>query len=192
RCPSGQVRCRPPPLNKVRENTPAKGSALPGVRHTPRRICRASPFEVERMSEAAASMPRSETSARLPDVIVLAPGRPRPWLLVVLPRYTGHHHDQRPVQTIRGIRMCPTRSGPTRPRPKECSACSPTLRRPRLESLLSSGSLNRRRPTRAVPAPTKEETMNALIKVLARSVLLKGDLDYHLVRASMVLIFLLF
>ena len=34
--------------------------------------------------------------------------------------------------------------------------------------------------------------MNALIKVLAKSVLLKGDLDYHLVRASMVLIFLFF
>jgi uncharacterized membrane protein YkgB len=34
--------------------------------------------------------------------------------------------------------------------------------------------------------------MNSLIKVLAKSRLLKGDLDYHLVRASMVLIFLLF
>jgi uncharacterized membrane protein YkgB len=34
--------------------------------------------------------------------------------------------------------------------------------------------------------------MNALIKILARSRPLKGDLDYHLVRASMVLIFLLF
>jgi uncharacterized membrane protein YkgB len=34
--------------------------------------------------------------------------------------------------------------------------------------------------------------MDSLIKVLARSPLLKGDLDYHLVRASMVLIFLLF
>jgi uncharacterized membrane protein YkgB len=34
--------------------------------------------------------------------------------------------------------------------------------------------------------------MNALIKVLARSPLLKGDLDLHLVRGSMVLIFLLF
>jgi uncharacterized membrane protein YkgB len=34
--------------------------------------------------------------------------------------------------------------------------------------------------------------MNSLIKVPARSRLLKGDLDYHLVRASMVLIFLLF
>src|SRR5437016_1871264 len=34
--------------------------------------------------------------------------------------------------------------------------------------------------------------MNSLIKILARSGLLKGDLDYHLVRASMVLIFLLF
>ena len=34
--------------------------------------------------------------------------------------------------------------------------------------------------------------MNSLIKVLARSGLLKGDLDLHLVRVSMVLIFLLF
>jgi uncharacterized membrane protein YkgB len=34
--------------------------------------------------------------------------------------------------------------------------------------------------------------MNAFIKFLARSRLLKGDLDLHLVRASMVLIFLLF
>src|SRR5262249_37700428 len=33
--------------------------------------------------------------------------------------------------------------------------------------------------------------MNSLIKVLARSPLLKGDLDLHLVRGSMVLIFLL-
>jgi uncharacterized membrane protein YkgB len=34
--------------------------------------------------------------------------------------------------------------------------------------------------------------MNTLIKILARSGLLKGDLDLHLVRGSMVLIFLLF
>jgi uncharacterized membrane protein YkgB len=34
--------------------------------------------------------------------------------------------------------------------------------------------------------------MNALVKILARSRLLKGDLDLHLVRGSMVLIFLLF
>jgi uncharacterized membrane protein YkgB len=34
--------------------------------------------------------------------------------------------------------------------------------------------------------------MNSLIKILARSRLFQGDLDYHLVRASMVLIFLLF
>ena len=34
--------------------------------------------------------------------------------------------------------------------------------------------------------------MNSLIKILARSGLLKGDLDLHLVRGSMVLIFLLF
>ena len=34
--------------------------------------------------------------------------------------------------------------------------------------------------------------MNSLIKILTRSGLLKGDLDLHLVRGSMVLIFLLF
>jgi uncharacterized membrane protein YkgB len=34
--------------------------------------------------------------------------------------------------------------------------------------------------------------MNSLIKILAKSGLFKGDVDYHLVRASMVLIFLLF
>jgi len=34
--------------------------------------------------------------------------------------------------------------------------------------------------------------MNTLIKILAKSGLLKGDLDLHLVRASMVLIFALF
>jgi uncharacterized membrane protein YkgB len=34
--------------------------------------------------------------------------------------------------------------------------------------------------------------MNSLIKILARSRLLRGDLDLHLVRGSMVLIFLLF
>jgi uncharacterized membrane protein YkgB len=34
--------------------------------------------------------------------------------------------------------------------------------------------------------------MNSLVKALARSGLLEGDLDFHLVRGSMVLIFLLF
>src|SRR6266404_7722237 len=34
--------------------------------------------------------------------------------------------------------------------------------------------------------------MNTLIKILAKSGLLKGDLDLHLVRTSMVLIFVLF
>jgi uncharacterized membrane protein YkgB len=34
--------------------------------------------------------------------------------------------------------------------------------------------------------------MNSLIKILAKSSLFKGDLDYHLVRASMVFIFLFF
>src|SRR6266581_5654973 len=34
--------------------------------------------------------------------------------------------------------------------------------------------------------------MNALVKILSKSGLLKGGLDYHLVRASMVLVFVLF
>src|SRR5580700_4659183 len=34
--------------------------------------------------------------------------------------------------------------------------------------------------------------MNSLIKILTRSGLLKGDLDYHFVRVSMVFIFLMF
>ena len=34
--------------------------------------------------------------------------------------------------------------------------------------------------------------MNALVKILARSRLLRGDLDLHLVRGSMILIYLLF
>jgi hypothetical protein len=36
----------------------------------------------------------------------------------------------------------------------------------------------------------RSETMNALIQILAKSGLLTKDLDYHLIRASMVLIFL--
>jgi uncharacterized membrane protein YkgB len=38
----------------------------------------------------------------------------------------------------------------------------------------------------------REEAMNSLITMVARSRFLKGDLDFHLVRGSMVLIFLLF
>jgi uncharacterized membrane protein YkgB len=34
--------------------------------------------------------------------------------------------------------------------------------------------------------------MNALIKILTKSGLLKGDFDYHLLRASMILVFVLF
>jgi uncharacterized membrane protein YkgB len=34
--------------------------------------------------------------------------------------------------------------------------------------------------------------MDALIKTLAKSGLLREDLDYHLIRASMVIIFLFF
>jgi uncharacterized membrane protein YkgB len=37
-----------------------------------------------------------------------------------------------------------------------------------------------------------EESVNSLIKTLSRSRLVRGDLDLHLVRGSMVLIFLLF
>src|SRR5262249_9607943 len=39
---------------------------------------------------------------------------------------------------------------------------------------------------------TENEAMNPLIKILTKSGLLRENLDYHLVRASMVLIFLLF
>jgi uncharacterized membrane protein YkgB len=38
----------------------------------------------------------------------------------------------------------------------------------------------------------KEESMNALTKLLARSGLLDGDLDYHFVRISMVILFAFF
>jgi uncharacterized membrane protein YkgB len=38
----------------------------------------------------------------------------------------------------------------------------------------------------------RSESMNALIHILAKSGLLTKDLDYHLIRASMVLIFLAF
>src|SRR6266699_3882571 len=46
--------------------------------------------------------------------------------------------------------------------------------------------------TSTVMHQEKEEAMNYLVKVLAGSRLLKGNLDLHLVRGSMVLIFLLF
>ena len=36
----------------------------------------------------------------------------------------------------------------------------------------------------------KSETMNALVRLLLKFGLLNRDLDYHLIRASMVLIFL--
>jgi uncharacterized membrane protein YkgB len=44
------------------------------------------------------------------------------------------------------------------------------------------------------PATRKgvNRAMNSFIKVLAKSRFFKSDLDYHLVRASMVLVFLLF
>jgi hypothetical protein len=40
--------------------------------------------------------------------------------------------------------------------------------------------------------PAQGETMNSLINILTKSGLLTKDLDYHLVRASMVIIFLFF
>jgi uncharacterized membrane protein YkgB len=42
------------------------------------------------------------------------------------------------------------------------------------------------------PAPAFNEIMNLLIKVLIRLGLLKKDLDYHLIRASMVIIYFFF
>jgi uncharacterized membrane protein YkgB len=44
----------------------------------------------------------------------------------------------------------------------------------------------------AIPAPAKEQAVSFLTGVLTRCGLLKEDLDYHLVRASMVIIFLFF
>jgi uncharacterized membrane protein YkgB len=43
-----------------------------------------------------------------------------------------------------------------------------------------------------VTEQAKEQTMNSLINILTKFGLLKEDLDYHLIRASMVIIFLFF
>src|SRR5262249_28529116 len=59
-------------------------------------------------------------------------------------------------------------------------------------SLLSGGIVNVRLHPGAGPAPAQEQTMDSLTRILAKSGLLKGDLDYHLIRASMVIIFLFF
>jgi hypothetical protein len=49
-------------------------------------------------------------------------------------------------------------------------------------------------PRKGAPAPQKEKGMdrliNLIVTVLTRLGLLKEDLDYHLIRASMVIIFL--
>jgi hypothetical protein len=45
---------------------------------------------------------------------------------------------------------------------------------------------------RPVFRPTEEKAMNRLINIVAKSRFLKGDIGYHLVRASMVIIFVLF
>ena len=42
------------------------------------------------------------------------------------------------------------------------------------------------------PRDQESETMNALVRLLLKFGLLTRDLDYHLIRASMVLIFLAF
>ena len=47
-------------------------------------------------------------------------------------------------------------------------------------------------PCRALAPTIKEPIMNSLVKALVRSGLLRDGLDHHLVRASMVLIFVLF
>jgi uncharacterized membrane protein YkgB len=38
----------------------------------------------------------------------------------------------------------------------------------------------------------RDKRMNSLLKILNKSGLLKEDLDYHLIRASMVIVFLFF
>jgi hypothetical protein len=51
---------------------------------------------------------------------------------------------------------------------------------------------NRGTAIRKATHKAKEPTMRTLVNALARSGLLREDLDYHLLRASMVIIFLLF
>ena len=72
------------------------------------------------------------------------------------------------------------------------SACSATIPRPRAESILPTGSVNGRPLVSAVPAPAKEQAMNSVVKAPARRNIFKSDLDYHVVRASIVLVFLPF
>src|SRR5262249_36161865 len=94
---------------------------------------------------------------------------------------------RRPLTGLRGpIRAHPTPAGGLLGRFAHPPPC------PARGGLLSSSSVNGRPQTGAIRAPEKENTMNALIRILARSGLLKRDLDLHLVRGSMVLIFLLF
>jgi uncharacterized membrane protein YkgB len=56
------------------------------------------------------------------------------------------------------------------------------------EETRASSNIRRRRDL----ANHETTTMNSLLQTLAKSSLLKGDLDYHLIRVSMVIIFLLF
>src|ERR1700751_5562403 len=64
-----------------------------------------------------------------------------------------------------------------------CDRPRQTFRFPREAAALPVGRARSRQ---------EESIMNALVKALSRSRLLKGDLALHLVRGSMVLIFLLF
>ena len=56
----------------------------------------------------------------------------------------------------------------------------------------SSDSVNGRRQVSEIPARAKEKENELSINVMTKFGLLKEDLDYHLVRASMVIVFLLF
>ena len=74
-------------------------------------------------------------------------------------------------------RICPGR-------PRSDPALALISDRPTLSALFS--------PTLARPGSTRTTMLNQLLQALAKSSLFKGHLDLHLIRASMVIIFLLF
>jgi hypothetical protein len=70
------------------------------------------------------------------------------------------------------------------------------IRKPSLgrrgEGFLSSGPGNGRPQATLSVHQHEEQAINSLIETLAKSPPFQGDLDYHLVRAPMVLVFVLF
>ncbi|MFL6834325.1 MAG: YkgB family protein [Xanthobacteraceae bacterium] len=61
-----------------------------------------------------------------------------------------------------------------------------------LSAVISQARLTNRRCQVSTARASKGATMDSLIKILTKSGLLTKDLDYHLLRASMVIIFLFF